>query len=499
MKKLILIALCLSAFGQDRYKWNVFTNNLDITGGFSAPAPYMSALQTAASSLSISLSTHGQGTVPAVACYQSSDGEQVLPQVLNAGLIGNLVINFSPAFTGYCRVTGPGANSGGAADVVGPTSATSQSLACFSGTSGKILSMCTGLTTVGAVPYVSASGVLSQDQTAGGQFFWDATSHRLGVGTASPQAPVQIGGTSASPNNTLFVTTNAFTYLSAGSVFRMGHVANGGTTAAIFDNLISGGAAEGGHIAFNGSVAGGNVLIGGKTNGNFKLDVQAEGSSGLARFWSQTPTTGTTLVAVRAGVGQSGNLQEWQNNAGTALASINGGGGGVFATLQSQSAFSLGSSGGGIFFAPSDGVVRLTNFANTDFNRLQFGGTTSSFPSLKRSTTTLQVRLADDSGPAAFNSGGYIGGITSKTAQYDVTQFDYTILGDTTGGSFSVRLPNAPVTGSIFNVKKIAAGNTLTITTVGGTVTIDGSTSVAVTVNNTNTQVQFDGTNYRIL
>ena len=51
-----------------------------------------------------------------------------------------------------------------------------------------------------------------------------------------------------------------------------------------------------------------------------------------------------------------------------------------------------------------DGNLSLTNFAETSFGRLQFGGTTSSFPSLKRSTTTLQVRLADDSGDADLSA-----------------------------------------------------------------------------------------------
>jgi hypothetical protein len=43
------------------------------------------------------------------------------------------------------------------------------------------------------------------------------------------------------------------------------------------------------------------------------------------------------------------------------------------------------------------GVITLGNRDNDGFNRLQFGGTTSSFPALKRDSTTLQVRLADDS------------------------------------------------------------------------------------------------------
>ena len=50
--------------------------------------------------------------------------------------------------------------------------------------------------------------------------------------------------------------------------------------------------------------------------------------------------------------------------------------------------------------SPSDGVIILYNSAAADFTRLQFGGTTSSFPALKRSSTTLAVRLADDSADA---------------------------------------------------------------------------------------------------
>jgi hypothetical protein len=40
----------------------------------------------------------------------------------------------------------------------------------------------------------------------------------------------------------------------------------------------------------------------------------------------------------------------------------------------------------------------IWNSAETDFTLLRFGGTSSSFPALKRSGTVLQARLADDSG-----------------------------------------------------------------------------------------------------
>lgn len=53
-------------------------------------------------------------------------------------------------------------------------------------------------------------------------------------------------------------------------------------------------------------------------------------------------------------------------------------------------------SNGGVT-STADGVFMLRNNAGTDFSRLMFGGSTSSFPALKRSSTSLQVRLADDS------------------------------------------------------------------------------------------------------
>jgi len=50
-----------------------------------------------------------------------------------------------------------------------------------------------------------------------------------------------------------------------------------------------------------------------------------------------------------------------------------------------------------------NGTLVLSNNTQSDFGRLQFGGTTSSFPALKRSSTTLQVRLADDSADAPLS------------------------------------------------------------------------------------------------
>lgn len=55
--------------------------------------------------------------------------------------------------------------------------------------------------------------------------------------------------------------------------------------------------------------------------------------------------------------------------------------------------------------ASSDGVLKITNDATTDVNRIQLGGTSSSFPAIKRSGTSVALRLADDSADAGLTAG----------------------------------------------------------------------------------------------
>jgi hypothetical protein len=48
--------------------------------------------------------------------------------------------------------------------------------------------------------------------------------------------------------------------------------------------------------------------------------------------------------------------------------------------------------------SPSDGILRIMNAAENNFNMIQLGGWTSSFPALKRNGANLHLRYADDSG-----------------------------------------------------------------------------------------------------
>ena len=92
-------------------------------------------------------------------------------------------------------------------------------------------------------------------------------------------------------------------------------------------------------------------------------------------------------------------------------------------------------AGSGSLTFTADGLATLRGWGS-DFGRLRFGGTTSSFPALKRSTTTLQARLADDSaftniqGKLTTDNAYAVGGVLAATGSitiYDSTGTAYRV------------------------------------------------------------------------
>lgn len=79
----------------------------------------------------------------------------------------------------------------------------------FDGTvSGTDLSLTTSLTT-GSVPFIAASGALSQNNA---NFFWDATNARLGLGTAAPGSRLHVAGSLPGISVVQMVNTSATGY-----------------------------------------------------------------------------------------------------------------------------------------------------------------------------------------------------------------------------------------------------------------------------------------------
>lgn len=199
------------------------------------------------------------------------------------------------------------------------------------------------VTTVGAIPYVTSSGVLGQDAT---KLFWDATNDRLGVGTAAPASAIHMAGSGYVTNRIVTTSSAASVYLeSTGTggnawTFETGDTAAGITGSFRLYNNSSGAEAWRTHKGtFNFTFGGGS------TDSNYKVDIAKSGSTGTLRVFDQGGA-GSTKAVIRAGASQSGNLMEWQDNAASVLTYIDAGGN-VFANqiLDSSNAARLTASG----------------------------------------------------------------------------------------------------------------------------------------------------------
>lgn len=91
--------------------------------------------------------------------------------------------------------------------------------------------------------------------------------------------------------------------------------------------------------------------------------------------------------------------------------------------------------------------------------------------------------------------------LTYASSPYTVLSTDDFLAITGSVGTFTVKLPNAPTTGRVIIIKDtngVAATDNIAVTTVGGTVTIDGQTTYTINTNYESISLIFDGTNYEI-
>jgi len=86
---------------------------------------------------------------------------------------------------------------------------------------------------------------------------------------------------------------------------------------------------------------------------------------------------------------------------------------------------------------------------------------------------------------------------TETSGPYTIVATDFLVIGDTTGGSFTVNLPASPTTGDMYAVKKSVAANTLTFS--GNGKNIDGAASIAIATQYTSYTVIYNGTEWSII
>lgn len=91
--------------------------------------------------------------------------------------------------------------------------------------------------------------------------------------------------------------------------------------------------------------------------------------------------------------------------------------------------------------------------------------------------------------------------IAFAASPYTALITDQFLACQSSGGAITIRLPNAPATGRTFIIKDAsgaAAASNISVTTVGGTVTLDGQTTYTMSTNYQSINVIYDGANYEI-
>lgn len=188
--------------------------------------------------------------------------------------------------------------------------------------------------------------------------------------------------------------------------------------------------------------------------------------------------------------------------------STSGSGSTVTVTLDTPVLVTNGGTGatsltdGGILLG--SGTTALTATAQPTNGQLLIGSTGVD-PALATITAGANITVTNAAGSITIAADG--GGELAITALTDVSS-PYTVLAadeylscDVSGGVLTINLPNAPTTGRVIIVKDKggdAASNNISVTTVGGVVTIDGSTTRTMNTNFEALQFIFNGTSYEV-
>lgn len=126
----------------------------------------------------------------------------------------------------------------------------------------------------------------------------------------------------------------------------------------------------------------------------------------------------------------------------------------------------------------SDGVMTLYNNAQTSFSRIELGGTSSSFPAIKRSGAGILIRLADDSadanvglGTLTIGGGTAIAKVMSASATLDFgntltsvsTDLTITVTGAADGDPVQIGVPAGSVNADSCFTAWVSGANTVTV------------------------------------
>jgi hypothetical protein len=237
--------------------------------------------------------------------------------------------------------------------------------------------------TAGSVLFAGASGLLSQKNA---NFFWDNTNNRLGIGTASPGAPLDIHGTGTAAQFNGTGTNNAYIQLQSAGVskWRIGNTYSAGANNYdIYNNTLAANA-----LSFIGSTNvaffSNSVGIGtGTPIGSFNIN-------SANTTYTNSLNTAYTLAQFRL---QPNNL----NSAGISMGSISG-------NLQYiQSQLSDGSTTTSLCINPY-GANTIIGTSNDNGNKLQLSGGSPYFSITSTTNSRTFLNGVDSNGYVIYDN-----------------------------------------------------------------------------------------------
>ena len=231
--------------------------------------------------------------------------------------------------------------------------------------------------------------------------------------------------------------------------------------------------------------AAGNINING--GGSTNIHTSASGNTITVGVISSPSFAGTTTVATGL-VATTGNITA---TAGNLVATAG--------ALSVNTGITVSSFGVGV--VQSNNAGQFSSSTGTNGQVLIGGGAAPVWANITAGANVTITNAANSITIASGSGAQTVNYVSTSTSPYVALATDYYISVDSSGGAKTVQLPNAPSTGRIFTVKDktgSAATHNITITTVGGVVTIDGATTNVFTTNFQSAQYIFNGTSYEV-
>jgi hypothetical protein len=228
----------------------------------------------------------------------------------------------------------------------------------------------------------------------------------------------------------------------------------------------------------------GTNIVGQITTGND--GVLITGGTGI-------PTISSTLpAAVQGNITTVGALSSGSIAAGFTTITVPVGGTGATSFTQNGMLYGNGVSAIGVTSGMTDGQIVIGSSIGVPAAAALIAGANIT---ITNGNNTIQISALSGSDIVSYT------GITNASTPYTVIATDYYISCNVTAGVISVLLPNAPTTGRTFVIKDkvgLAASNNITVTTVGGVVTIDGATTFVMNTAYQAVNLVFNGTSYEL-